>query len=216
MVCYSRRLLPTGRGPYRTTRVDTGSPHIVCSSITRTCENGGPPPLPFWGGSRAWGCSRVRAPWPVVPCLVRQSRTGMGGEEECTRMGDSNPGCKYLVAPLCIFSGEVTCPIILLHFLFGGAERSARACWPDRNIGPQQSGKSGLPKSKMTEYWALRVNAFNADLYRQLSIKIKGSDVLRNENEDLKRKLASVQREKKITGSETEKPERTKYPDQRY
>ena len=26
-----------------------------------------------------------------------------------------------------------------------------------RNIGPQQSGKSGLPKSKMTEYRALRV-----------------------------------------------------------
>ena len=28
----------------------------------------------------------------------------------------------------------------------------------DRNIGPRQSGKSGLPKSKMTEYRALRVN----------------------------------------------------------
>ena len=27
-----------------------GLPHTVCSGTTRTCENGGPPPLPFSGG----------------------------------------------------------------------------------------------------------------------------------------------------------------------
>ena len=57
MVCYSRRALPAGRGAHRTTRPapTPGSPPIVCSSTTRTWENRGPPPLPFWEGRRRIG-----------------------------------------------------------------------------------------------------------------------------------------------------------------
>ena len=53
----SRRVLPTGWGPYRTTRSAStpGSPHIVCSGTTRTCKNRGPPPLPFREGRRRIG-----------------------------------------------------------------------------------------------------------------------------------------------------------------
>ena len=56
-VCYSHCALPTGRGPYRTTRSapTPGSPHIVCSGTTRACKNRGPPPLPFWEGRRRIG-----------------------------------------------------------------------------------------------------------------------------------------------------------------
>ena len=41
--------------------------------------------------------------------------------------GDSNPGCNYLVRgcsrSMHFFSGEVSCPVILLPSIFGGAER---------------------------------------------------------------------------------------------
>ena len=92
----------------------------------RACENKGPPPLPkqetFFEGrrdtssppvfksamrcaqARAPGRSPVRARWPAGgrPCPAQGSQTGtarsrMGGEGECARMGDSNPGCNYPV-----------------------------------------------------------------------------------------------------------------------
>ena len=105
MVCYSRRPLPTGWGPYRTTQSmpTPGSPNIVCSGTMHACENGGPPPLPFRDGrkrfgrggetpsplpfSRALGCvprpaPRVAAAYVcagrrALPCLARGSRSCM-------------------------------------------------------------------------------------------------------------------------------------------
>ena len=70
--------------------------------------------------ARAQGRSRIRGRWPVGPrpCPARGSRTGaarlrMGGEEESTRTGDSNPGCNYLVRG---FSPS-------MHFFRGGDMR---------------------------------------------------------------------------------------------
>ena len=44
-------------GAHRTTRPapTPGSSPIICSGTTRTCENRGPPPLPFWEGRRRIG-----------------------------------------------------------------------------------------------------------------------------------------------------------------
>ena len=83
--------------------------------------------------AHAPGRGRVRARWPPGARPPHRARTGaarlrMGGERECARTGDSNPGCNYP----CIFSGEVICPISLLPSIFGGAERGACACWPAR------------------------------------------------------------------------------------
>ena len=134
MVCYSRRPLPTGRGPYRTTRSapTPGSPNIVCSGTTRACKNRSPPPLPFWEGRTHIG--RGGETPPPLPFstryAARRSRTGvaclrMGGEEESARTGDSNPGCNYLMhffwggdmphysSPLPFRLGLAGCPCVL-------------------------------------------------------------------------------------------------------
>ena len=42
----------------------TRLPHTICYGTMRTCENGGPPPLPFWGGEERrarWPAGRARA-----------------------------------------------------------------------------------------------------------------------------------------------------------
>ena len=100
------------------------------------------------------GRGHVRAHWPEGPrpCLVRghwlacpgprpgsrlcpargtrtgEARLRMGGEGKCAQTGDSNAGCNYPVrgySPSMHFSGEVTCPVILLPSIFGGPERGA-------------------------------------------------------------------------------------------
>ena len=112
-------------------------------SRPRTCAlAGGPAPVPGSGvavGRAGWrarargpGRGRVRAGWPAGPrpCLARGSRLAeaslrMGGEGECAQTGDSNAGCDYPVRGYSIFSGEVTCPVILLPSILGVAERGA-------------------------------------------------------------------------------------------
>ena len=112
------------------------SPHIVCSGSMQACENGGPPPLPFWEGRRRIGrggetppslpFSRALGSEPrpmpgVVAAYMRAGRRArarrggaarlrMVGEEECARMGVSNPGCNYLVRG---YSPS-------MHFFWGG------------------------------------------------------------------------------------------------
>ena len=113
MVCYSRRGVPAGRGAHRTTRPapTPGSPPIVCSGTTRTCENRGPPPLPFWEGRRRIGRGGETPPpplfekryaacpgprpgsrWPAGARPAQGSRTSAarlrtGGEEESPERG---------------------------------------------------------------------------------------------------------------------------------
>ena len=87
-------------------------------------------------GLRPRTCWRARA-------RARGSRMGaarlrMGGEEECTQTGDSNPGCKGYSPSMHFFWGG-DMPIILLPSIFGGAERGARACWPAR-VGARLGG----------------------------------------------------------------------------
>ena len=114
MVCYSRRPLPTGRGPYRSTRsVPTPwSPpysRLVQREPAKTeallpshFGRGGemPPPLPF---SKAL-CG-VPRPTPRVALAGEDER--MGGEEGT---GDSIPGCNYVVRG---YSPS-------MHFFWGG------------------------------------------------------------------------------------------------
>ena len=117
MVCYSRRALPTGRMPYRTTRSapTPGSPHIVCSGTTRACKNSFERGGDVLGGEErrlllshfqkryaACSCPCPGSRSAAGACPGRRSLTGaarlrMGGEEESARTGDSNPGCNYLV-----------------------------------------------------------------------------------------------------------------------
>ena len=47
------------------------------------------------------------------------------------------------VAPLCIFSGEVTCPVILLPSLSGGAERGPGAGGDPDVRGTVEDGRGG-------------------------------------------------------------------------
>ena len=86
----------------------------------RACENGGPPPLPFWGGEERppplpkWEGRREASSPPVFgrggasgelaggphprPGLrLGAAHLRTGGEEECARTADTNTGCKYLV-----------------------------------------------------------------------------------------------------------------------
>ena len=113
MVCYSHRPLPTGRGPYRTTRSapTPGSPHSMFLlnahlQKRRPLVLGGEERrlLPSRFPERYAACpgKRPGSRWPVGACPARRLQTGvarlrMGGEEESARMGDSNPGCNYLV-----------------------------------------------------------------------------------------------------------------------
>ena len=102
------------------------------------------------------GRGRVRARWPVGVadvCAMRRaqartpghghvrargSRTGeararMGGEGECARTGDSNPGCNYPVrgySPSMHFFWGGARPVILLPPFSAGQSARARACWP--------------------------------------------------------------------------------------
>ena len=97
-------------------------PHTICSGTMRACENGGPPPLPFSGGEERppplpkWegrreassssppvfgrgGASGAQAggPRPRPGSRLGAAHLRTGGEEECTRTADTNPGCNYLV-----------------------------------------------------------------------------------------------------------------------
>ena len=130
-------------------------PHIVCSVTTWACGNAGPPPLPVSPPPRGGGPGAVAG--GPRPLAARDpgagSRPGAahlrtGGEEECPRTRDTNPGCNYL-APLCIFSGEVTGPIFHLTSHFGVAERGARVCGgaacPPANTAGAGGGRSGAP-----------------------------------------------------------------------
>ena len=101
MVCYRRRPLPTGWGPYRATRSapTPGSPHSMFQLNARLRKRrrigrGGEttPPLPFFmlrAQECAPGHGRLGARWPAGPrpCPARGSRTGaarlMGGEGKC-------------------------------------------------------------------------------------------------------------------------------------
>ena len=54
-----------------------------------------------------------------------------GGEEECTRTGDTNPGCNYLVrgfSPSMHFFRRGDRPHLSPPLHFGGAERGSHAC----------------------------------------------------------------------------------------
>ena len=100
----------------------TRLPHTICSGTMCACENGGPPPLPFSGGEERppplpkWegrreassssppvfgrgGASGALAggPRPRLGLRLGTAHLRTGGEEECARTADTNPGCKYLV-----------------------------------------------------------------------------------------------------------------------
>ena len=97
MVYYSRRPLPAERGPRRTapSTLTPKPPHIPYSGTMWACGNGGPPPLPV--SPRLARRPAGHARWQLAGSRPSEAHFRTGGEEECARTGDTNPGCNYLV-----------------------------------------------------------------------------------------------------------------------
>ena len=57
----------------------TRLPHTICSGTMRACENGGPPPLPFWEGRSVGRTGRRAAPAPGVAAGRGTLEDGRGG-----------------------------------------------------------------------------------------------------------------------------------------
>ena len=90
---------PEALPPWALCADPTRLPHTICSGTMRACQNGGPPPLPFW----------ERPPPPPLPFSggeERRARRPAGrarargrdwARHTCGREGSTNPGCNYLV-----------------------------------------------------------------------------------------------------------------------
>ena len=133
----------------------------------RACENKGPPPLPVSPPPLPFGrggglCAAAGGPRPLASrgpgagSRPAASHFRTGGEEECARTGDTNPGCNYPVRgyspSMHFFAGDVTGPIFHLPSHFGGPEQGARAHQAAAVPRPSRRARARWPARESRTY----------------------------------------------------------------